>query len=213
MHLQICVEDASGKIFLDNLLPRILIDDVSWRVHPYRGIGKIPKGLKSTDRAEHRILLECLPKLIRGFANTPHVSALILVVDTGNKDCAVFLAELKAVHAAIAPDSNVIFGLAIEEMEAWLLGDPQAIEAAYPKVIKSVLSNYLQDSVCGTWEVLANAVHPGGSASLIEAGWRASGEAKCKWANDITSHMNLTVNGSPSFSKLLEAIKPFSKLR
>jgi hypothetical protein len=209
MHLEICVEDASGKIFLENILPRVIRNDVSWRVHGYRGIGRIPKGLQSTDNAEHRIILDNLPKLIRGCANTPHVTALIIVIDSDQRDCEAFLKELKDVHNNSAPNANVIFRLAIEEMEAWILGDRSAIEAAYPKVTQAAIDAYSQDTVCGTWEVLADAIHPGGSQALIAAGWPAPGAAKCDWAANIPPHMDLTLNKSPSFNKFLEALAPF----
>jgi len=210
MHLEICVEDASGKILLENILPRIVRDDITWRVHGYRGIGRIPKGLQSTDNAEHRIILDSLPKLIRGCANTPYVTALIIIVDTDSRDCKDFLKELKSVHQEIAPAANVIFRLAIEEMEAWLLGDPEAIKAAYSNVQEGPMKAYKQDSVCGTWEILADAVHPGGSAALIAAGWPAPGAAKCEWAANIPPHMDFGANKSPSFKKLLQALAPFS---
>lgn len=210
MHLEVCVEDASGKIFLESIFPRIIRKDVTWRVHGYRGIGRIPRGLQSTENAEHRIILDSLPKLIRGCANTPHVSALLIVVDTDQKNCADFLAELRSVHDQVAPQANVVFRLAIEEIEAWLLGDPDAIEAAYPNVVKSKLASYKQDSICGTWEVLADAVHPGGSEALRNAGWPAPGQAKCRWAETIPPHMDFSANASPSFKKLLEALEPYS---
>lgn len=210
MHLEVCVEDASGKIFLESIFPRIIRDDVTWRVHGYRGIGRIPKHLQSTENAEHRIILDSLPKLIRGCANTPHVTALLIVVDADQKNCAEFLAELELMHNQVAPAANVIFRLAVEEMEAWLLGDPDAIEAAYPKVVKAALASYGQDSICGTWEILADAVHPGGADTLRSQGWPAQGRAKCEWAATIPPHMVFSRNKSPSFRKLLEALEPYS---
>lgn len=210
MHIEICVEDGSGKIFLDNILPSIIRQDVTWKVHGYKGIGRIPRNIQNTNRAQHRIILDNLPKLIRGCANTPYVTALIIVVDTDNKDCIEFLNELKAIHAQVAPNANVIFRLAIEEMEAWMLGDPNAIQAAYPNVKMAVIAAYDQDSVCGTWEVLADAVHAGGSAALKAEGWPAPGRVKCEWATNIPPHMDVSANASPSFNKLLEALAPYT---
>ena len=45
MHFEILVEDLSGKKALDILVPKIIGDDHSFRVHPYKGIGRIPKNL------------------------------------------------------------------------------------------------------------------------------------------------------------------------
>lgn len=210
MHVEICVEDGSGKIFLESILPFIIRQEVTWKVHGYKGIGRIPKNLQNAGNAQYRIILDNLPKLIRGCANTPYVSALIIVVDTDNKDCATFLNELKQVHAQVAPTANVIFRLAIEEMEAWMLGDPQAIQAAYPAAKMAVIAAYNQDSVCGTWETLADAIHAGGATALKTEGWPAPGRAKCEWASNIPPHMNLAINASPSFNKFLEALAPYT---
>ena len=45
---------------------------------------------------------------------------------------------------------------AIEESEAWLLGDREALIAAYPDINLEILDTYVQDSQCGTWELLRN---------------------------------------------------------
>ncbi|MCL1500543.1 hypothetical protein M3O40_14855, partial [Xanthomonas nasturtii] len=50
---------------------------------------------------------------------------------------------------------------------------------------KEILSGYQQDSICGTWELLADAVYPGGSAAIIKAGWPLPGEVKHEWADHI----------------------------
>lgn len=209
MHVEVCVEDASGRIVVESIMERYVRPDVSWRVHSYRGVGHIPKNLGSTANAGKRILLDNLPKLIRGCASTPYVSVLIIVVDSDNRDCADFLQELKDVHAAIAPTSNVVFRIAIEEIEAWLLGDPKAVEAAYQIKRRDLLASYIQDSVCGTWERLADIIHSGGAAALIEEGWPAPGIAKSEWAREISPLLNLTANRSPSFNKFLEALEPY----
>jgi len=208
-HIEICVEDQSGKLLLEAILPKILREDVSYRVHGYRGIGHVPKGLKTTDDAQKRLFLDNLPKLIRGCAVTPYISMLMLILDNDTRNCGQFLAELKSIHSAVAPAANVIFRLAIEEGEAWLLGDKDAVLAAYPKAKQSVLDSYVQDAICGTWEVLADAIEPAGSAGLIAEGWPAPGVAKCKWATAIGEKMEPARNVSPSFQKFLKALNPY----
>lgn len=210
MHIQICIEDASGKILLENLMPKIVRNDVSYSVHGYRGIGSLPKNLKPTDDAQKRIILENIPKLIRGCANTPYITALIFIFDTDMRDCREFLASLKDLHQAVAPEANVIFRLAIEEGEAWLLGDRQAILEAYPNADVGLLNRYVQDSVCGTWEVLADAIETSKASGLKAKGWPAPGEAKCRWADEIGRRMVPERNSSPSFQKLLQALAPFT---
>ena len=100
-----------------------------------------------------------------------------------------------------------MFRLAIEEIEAWYLGDQDALLAAYPKAKQDVLGKYAQDSVCGTWELLADAVYPGGSAAIKKVGGRLPGQVKDEWAEKIGPLMDLERNVSPSFGKLRDGLR------
>ena len=91
------------------------------------------------------------------------------------------------------------FCIAIEEGEAWLLGDMPVIKAAYPKTKDDILNSYKNDSICGTWELMADAVSPGGSRKLKGKGWQAVGIEKSAWAEKIAPYMNVDTNKSPSF--------------
>ena len=62
MHFEVLVEDLSGKKALDILIPKIIGDQHTFRVIEYRGIGHIPKNLKSSTDASKRILLDQLPR-------------------------------------------------------------------------------------------------------------------------------------------------------
>jgi hypothetical protein len=97
--------------------------------------------------------------------------------------------------------------LAIEEMEAWYLGDRAAILEAYPRAKKVELDRYQQDTVCGTWERLADAIHPEGSRPLVKQGYPLVGQKKCEWAQRIAPHMNPERNGSTSFAKFRDGLR------
>ena len=83
--------------------------------------------------------------------------------------------------------------------EAWFLGDLSAITAAYPQADTHVRSSYVNDSICGTWETLADAVFPGGAKVLSRKGWQEVGAEKLKWAEDSAPRMTIEDNRSPSF--------------
>jgi hypothetical protein len=67
MHFDILVEDLSGKMLLEAIVPKIVSTPHSWEIFPYKGCGAIPKDLKTRQDASKRILLEQLPRLLQGF--------------------------------------------------------------------------------------------------------------------------------------------------
>ena len=211
MHFEILVEDASGRIAVDTVLEKILGANGaphSWRTHGYKGLGRIPKTLHGKTDPTKRILLDRLPRLLRGYGKSLDDSAaVVVVVDLDNRDCMAFKRELLAVLNACDPRPNTLFRIAIEESEAWLLGDRAAVKAACPHAEASVLNAYRQDAICGTWEALADAVHAGGAAALAKAGWPASGVAKCEWARKIAPHMDPDRNRSPSFRAFRDGVR------
>ena len=210
MHIEILVEDSSGERLLDGLLPRILGPQGSphtWRLHAYKGIGRIPPNLRTSADPAKRILLDQLPKILRGYGRTPGIDAVVIVLDSDHRDCAKFLKELKALAEGCDPAPKTLFRLAIEEVEAWYLGDQLALTKAYPRAKLQVIEGYVQDSVCGTWELLADAVHPGGAAAIKKAGWPLPGQVKHDWALRIGPLMDIDHNQSPSFHKLRSGLR------
>jgi hypothetical protein len=204
MHFEILVEDHSGKKALDILTPKIIGNEHTFKVYPYKGIGRIPKNMKDSKDAGKRILLNNLPKLLKGYGRTfsgykNYSSVVILVCDLDDKCMKVFREELFDVLNACNPRPKTHFCFAIEEGEAWFLGDLNAVKSAYPTAKDSILNSYVNDSICGTWEKLADAVYHGGARKLSALGWQAIGIEKACWAERITPHMIVNDNKSPSF--------------
>ncbi len=66
MHIEILVEDSSGEKLLSALLPKFWGangDAHTWRVHHYKGIGRIPKNLGVGNDPAKRILHELAEKI------------------------------------------------------------------------------------------------------------------------------------------------------
>lgn len=214
MHFEILVEDQSGKKALETLIPKIINVEHTFKIHSYKGIGRIPNNLVGSANASKRILLAQLPKLLRGYGNTfysypnEYSAAVILICDLDDKFLPEFRKELYAILNACNPKPETRFCIAIEEGEAWFLGDIPALKKAYPKAKDAVLNTYQNDSICGTWEKLADAVFPGGSHALSKKGWQAIGTEKSVWAEKIAPYMDVNNNASPSFcyfrNKILE---------
>ena len=205
MHFEILVEDQSGKRMLDILIPKIIGDQHSFQVHGYQGIGRIPRNLTSSTDARNRLLLSQLPRLLRAYGNTfsnypaNYPAAVILVCDLDNRCLKLFREKLFTVLSVCNPKPETRFCIAVEEGEAWLLGDIPAIKAAYPNARDNILNRYNNDSICDTWELLADAVFRGGANRLKDEGWRSVGREKSAWAERIAPHMNVETNTSPSF--------------
>ena len=203
MHFEVLAEDKSVSISLEFILEKILGQNGevhSWKIHPYKGIGHMPKDLRGVPNPINRLLLDNLPRLLRGYGRSLNKScAVVVVVDSDDRDCIAFKQELLGVLNLCNPRPYTLFRIAIEESEAWLLGDPAAVQAAYPHVRNVVLNQYVQDSICGTWEILADAVHPGGSNQLKKLGYPAAGIAKCDWARQIAPYLDVDQNLSDSF--------------
>lgn len=204
MYFQFLVEDMSGGRLICQLMDKVVArhPDVSYDCKSFKGIGGFTKKntVKETKTGK---LLNDLATYLRGFnkslQNIP--AAIVVVMDNDNRDTEAFSAELDRVAAQNMITTDHVFCIAVEEIEAWLLGDEQAILAAYPNAKLSHLHAYEQDSICGTWEVLADVVYPGGSAKMkkICQAYGEIGKIKCEWATNIGGYMNWSSNKSPSF--------------
>lgn len=210
MHIELLVEDSSGARLIETLLPKMIGaigDPHTWRIHRYKGIGRLPTGLTAAGDPAKRALLNQLPRLLTGYGKTPGIDAVVVVLDSDRRDCKTFLEELETLLNRCRPAPNALFRLAIEEMEAWYLGDRRALLSAYPQAKRDVLGRYTQDSICSTWELLADAVYSGGSAVIRKAGWPLSGQVKHEWAAQIGPFMNIERNESPSFRKFRDGLR------
>ena len=202
MHFEFLIEDQSGAKAMEILLPKLLGNKASYRIIDYKGLGHLPKDLKPKTGASKRILLDQLPRLLRGYGRVPHSGYIIIICDLDDRNEKQFLSELKKLLNVCNPKPDTRFCLAIEEFEAWYLGDLAAVRKAYPKAKDAILKGYKNDSICGTWELLADAVCKGGSKALNKEGWQAIGKQKSVWAKEISPYMNIDSNLSPSFNNM-----------
>jgi hypothetical protein len=213
MHFEFLIEDKSGERALEILIPKILGHAHTYKIHAYRGIGHLPKGLNTTAQPQQRALLSQLPRLVRGYGTTfqrypPNFRAALVLICDVDRECRHDLRiELIKLLNGCDPRPETYFCIAEEEGEAWFLGDPSAIKAAYPHGRFSVLDDYHQDAICGTWEKLADVVHPGGSKTLKTRQYFEIGTAKCSWAEQIAPHMDIDANASPSFQYFRDKLR------
>jgi hypothetical protein len=215
MHFEILVEGqtevASLYVLMDQILGGYGGQSHTWKIHKHRGIGKLPNHPEAKPNAKDPTLLHNLPSKLRAYGNAERDDVVVVVlVDLDDRpDCAAFKKEMTDLLYFCPKKPKTLFRIAIEELEAWFLGDQQAIKQAYPDARQDVLDSYIQDSQCGTWEKLAEAVHPGGIAELRKHGRRSKQHLKQKqsWAKEISPRLDIENNLSPSFQCFRDGIR------
>ena len=212
MHFEILAEGQSERTALEPLLTKILggyRDPHTWRIHKHRGVGVLPTDPALRPDPRNPSLLHNLPSKLRAYAKSLGGDEVVIVLlDLDDRpDCRAFKQELANLLALCNPIPRCKFRIAIEELEAWYFGDRLALVAAYPLADVEVLDTYVQDSQCGTWEKLADAIFPGGHVALKAKGRNQCLEQKRLWARDICPRMDIGNNESPSFKSFRDAIR------
>lgn len=206
MHFQFLIEDQSSEKLIDLIMKKVISEnstaEISYNCKGFKGIGGFTQKntVKETKTGK---LLNDLTTYLKGFDKSLSNidSAIFIILDNDDRDVDVFRQELEAIAQKSMITIDYVFCIAIEEVEAWLLGDENAIRRAYPKAKLSVLHTYIQDSICGTWETLANVIYPGGISKMKKTcvSYMEIGAKKAEWAYNIGKFIDLEHNNSPSF--------------
>lgn len=212
LYIQFMIEDQSSAVLIDILMEKLkqTYPDFTWDIKAFRGIGGFtPKNtVKETKTGkllnDLATYLSAFDKRLQGFT-----AAVFVVVDNDTRETERFHFELEQVASRKGITIDHVFCIAVEEVEAWLLGDRAAIEHAYPSAKQSVLNSYTQDSICGTWQLLADAVYRGGIRKLKKdcPTYIEMGEIKAEWAGKIGKYMQPSENKSPSFCFFLKELE------
>lgn len=212
MYFYFLIEDESGKRLVDALMKKIqnMYLNVFYDCKAFKGIGGFTKKntVKETKTGK---LLNDLTTTLKGFDKSLKGidAAVVVVMDNDDRDKEEFKNELECIVNTHKIKIDHVFAIAIEEMEAWLLGDIDAILQAYPNAKKSVLGEYVQDSICGTWEMLADAIYPGGLKKMKKEcpTYNEKGKIKAEWAEKVGAFMDIENNKSPSFNYFINEVK------
>lgn len=206
MHLEVLIEDRSGAAVMQVLLHTILAGRpaaYTYAIRPHRGKGSYPQ---NPDRRPARFasgLMDLLPAKARAYAKSfyPEELLLIVLLDSDEEAPDTVQARIQSILTRYADSLPTVIGLCVEEMESWLLGDENAVLAAYPDANRRLLRSYEQDSICGTWEVLARAILGAKAEQVIRLGYPVVGQYKQDWAKRIAPHLDPDHNQSPSFAR------------
>jgi hypothetical protein len=215
MYFQFLIEDESTAILIEHVMKKIqtMYPDtaIMWNKKSFKGIGHLSKKGTPLEQKTGKLLND-LPMFLRAFdkiLQSMDHAALFVVLDNDKRDTETFKKQLKEVAQKNMVLSDCVFCVAVKEMEAWLLGDMSAIEAAYPNFRKNIANKYEQDGICDTWEVLADMVYPGGLKKLKKiAGFSyyEVGKAKAEWADRIGAEIHLEDNRSPSYQFFIQEL-------
>jgi hypothetical protein len=188
---------------LEHIVPRIIDEsNHTFQIQYYNGIGHLPKRAQNAECLRHEALLNDLPRMLKAYGKTfagygdIYKACIIVVCDLDSRCLFQFKGELLDTLSQCNPAPETRFCIAIEEGEAWLLGDINAIRTAYPTVKLAILNGYSNDSICGTSEILEEAI---------------GNKNKSEWAERISPHVRIDSNASPSFKYFVSKVKELAE--
>lgn len=129
--IHVHVVEPSMEAFLDGLLPRILPDEIDWKI---------------INHASKWQLLNALPARLSGYARMPIPTRpkVLVLVDRDQDQCLQLKGRLESACAQAALVSkttansadafDVVNRIVVEELEAWYLGDVEALANGWPGV-------------------------------------------------------------------------------
>jgi len=186
IRIEFLLEEPSMKRFLQNLLPRILPPEYklgeNYFLRPHEGRSDLQKSI---------------PKKIQAFNNSKPPVGIFILHDQDSNDCKKLKNDL--ITLCTKPGNNVKFMVRIvcRELEAWYLGDMNAIEKAYP-AFKA--KHYINKAI------FRNPDEPQAASELKRI---VPGFKKTEAAGLIAPHIDIHNNHSRSFKNFILGLNRF----
>lgn len=170
MTIHVLVEGPSERAVFEVWLPRLLRGHAI-RIYPHEGKGTLPKKLDQKPERHRRGLLDQLPAKLRGFKNSLDVQTdrVVVLVDADTADPVAFASSIQKAVAVVAPELSVIVRVAVEETEAFYLGDLAGLKQAFPGADMEAARKYVPDSICRTAELFGQIVGDPGNNKVAWA--------------------------------------------
>lgn len=182
IHLVFMLEEPSAKCLLDELLPSLLPEGVSFQCIPHEGKQDLEKSIP--------IKLRCW--------NIPN-NYFVILRDKDQGDKEQIITHLKEL-CDIANRPDTLVRVAVHELESWFLGDLAAVAMAYKQEDLKRRQNSAKyrdpDSLANAQEELKKLV---------------KGYQKMSGARKIAPYINTTLNynKSASFNEFLSGVTDF----
>jgi predicted ATP-dependent endonuclease of OLD family len=187
MSLVVLVEGETETIVLRALLEKLDIPRDRVTIIEHEGVSSLEKSL---------------PRKLRGW--TDPSAKFLIMRDNDNGDCLARKAKLEGIIAGAGKKDRTVVRIVCQEIEAWFLGDPKALEAAgflkkdaRPKLLK-------RDPDC--------VVKPSKELEgLVRRYSKNRGYQKKSGAMKIANHLNIEQNKSLSFKHAVASIKQLAR--
>jgi Domain of unknown function (DUF4276) len=199
--LEVLVEEPSAEAMLRTVIPRIVGDRAEFEIRVFQGkpdlVGKLPQRLAGYGRWIQD-------------SNTK----VVILLDRDDDDCIALKRKIEGMASAAGLSTRadagslqsalVLTRIAVEELEAWFLGDVPALREVYPRVSGSLGQQARfrdPDAVVDTWRALERL--------LNSHGYHKGGLRKVQNARDVAAHMNVEGNQSHSFVAFRDGLRSF----
>lgn len=195
MHLEVLIEELSAEPVVRRVVDEVLPAGATYAVRFFEG--------KSD-------LLGSLVERLRGYRNwSMDGLRVVVLVDRDRDDCRRLKDELESFahqtgfttrRSAAGRPVEVCNRIAVEELEAWLLGDEEALRAAFPRVRPFAGTAQFRDpdAIDGTWETAERLLRRGG--------YYLEGLRKTDFAERVAPHLDLAHNRSSSFRTFVTGV-------
>lgn len=206
MMFHVLVEGTSDDPTVREILTRRfgLSRGGQFQIYPHGGRGKLPKNPNAAPALYDRTLFGQLPAKLRAYAGKGLDACIVVLFDQDDDDCVKLLADLQKMLANLASKpANVLFRIAMEEIEAWFLADQAAITAAYTHAVFHGVAAGDSDLIDDPSDILAGCL----GVSLP-----CTGQMKAEWAEAMAPYLDLDSPHSTSLAKFIEGIDRYWKL-
>ena len=183
--IHIYTEELSMRNVLDIIMPKILPEDVKFRIYPHQGKQDLEIGLRKT-----------IPKISK------QQGATILVTrDKDSADCKLVKKKLVEILKEFS-NSPFLVRIVCTELECWFLGDLEAIQKVYkrfkPEHFKGTKEFRNIDSI-------QNA--PAKLLEIIPEFTNRKKFPKLAFSESIAPHLNTESNNSISFQHFITGVR------
>lgn len=114
-YIEILTEDKSGGILVEQIMKKYVVDNenITYRIHSFKGIGKIPLKANKISQIKSKRLLTDLPMYLRGMSlsleNILGRKAIFVILDSDDEDCEKLKCNLVQMYKELGISIQVFF--------------------------------------------------------------------------------------------------------